>query len=303
MKSKLRCLPCTIRTARDIAERATEDQDLRKEIIFRTMKWLEENSSNYSEKTPTVLHTKVCQIAKEVTGNQDPFSNVKKISNDRAKEALPAVKEIIQNQKEPLETFKIALKASIYGNAIDFEVEEHEFDPEDIKPEMMKCMKGELSIDDTEELLKTLEDSEKVLYLLDNAGEIVFDALLIDEIQKRFSCNITSVVKEEPVLNDATKEDARDIGLDENTEVITTGDDFVGVHPKTVSEEFLTRLESSDLVIAKGQGNYESVTEIPLNSPICYILKAKCKEIAEDLDVPIMGNVVKMVNPDRRSQP
>ena len=264
-------------------------------IVLETIKWLANKSPHYSKSLPSILHTKVCQIAKELTGNLDPFLPVKKTTNKRALEILPILEREIQKQKCFEEAFKLAAKAAICGNAIDFEVERYRFIPEDFEPILLNCLKEELSIDDTKKLASFLSKSNEVLYLLDNAGEIVFDKLLIKMILEKYPCKVFAVVKGGAVLNDATLDDAKQVGLHEIVTVITTGNDYIGMYLEKASKEFLNHLNSADIIIAKGQGYYESLTETRLDVPTCYILKAKCIEVAKELKVPINGNVAKII--------
>ena len=157
---------------------------------------------------------------------------------------------------------------------------------------------GSLQIDNTLKLMSRVSESKRILYLLDNAGEIVFDKFLMQMIKEKYSVKIFAAVKSAPVLNDATLEDAEQIGLGEVAEVITTGNDHIGINLDESSEEFLQRLYEADLIIAKGQGNYESITEFEhlLSKPIVYVLRAKCILVAESLGVQLYGNVVKAVN-------
>ncbi len=294
MKPHLLCLPCTVRTAYDVAKRATKDEDLQKKVVLETIKWIASQTQNYSNILPNVFHTKVCRIAKEITGNPDPFLKLKRITNKRALKVLPILEGQVQRQKRFEDAFKLAVKGSICGNAIDFEVESYRFNPEDFERILLNCLKEDLSIDDTNKLAKLLSKSSEVLYLLDNAGEIVFDKLLIKIISERYRCKIFAAVKEGAVLNDATLEDAKQIGLDEIATIITTGNDHIGICLEESSREFLNRLREADIVVAKGQGYYESLTEINLGVPRCYVLRAKCIKVAEELKVPINGNVVKV---------
>jgi hypothetical protein len=146
--------------------------------------------------------------------------------------------------------------------------------------------------------MKVLIRSKKVVYLLDNAGEIVFDKYFIKMINENFPVKVYAAVKEGPILNDATVEDARQIGLEEVAEVITTGNDDIGLNLEESSKEFLDHIRTADLIIAKGQGNYESLTEVEhlLPKPIVYIMRAKCSLVADTLGVPRNGNVVKVIS-------
>jgi uncharacterized protein with ATP-grasp and redox domains len=156
---------------------------------------------------------------------------------------------------------------------------------------------GTLAVDDTPKLMEALQRSKKVVYLLDNAGEIVFDKFFIKTIADRFPVKVYAAVKSGPILNDATLEDARQVGLGEVAEVFTTGNDHIGTNLDESSDEFLERLRTADVIIAKGQGQYESLTEVEsrLPRPIAYVLRAKCSLVADKLGVPRNGNIVKVI--------
>lgn len=164
-----------------------------------------------------------------------------------------------------------------------------------MKNVLFNCLEDELAIDDINHLMKLLEESEEILYLMDNSGEIVFDKILIEKIKENYEGEITAVVKKDPILNDATMEDAKHIHLQDLVSVITTGNGYIGVYPDNASTEFLNHLNSADIIVAKGQGCYESLTEMNLYNRICYILRAKCIQVAKDLGVEKGEGIVKIV--------
>ncbi len=295
MKGRVLCLPCTVRAAYDIALKATDDEGLQSKVVLEIIKWLA-NDPDVPKLTPADLHTRAYRIAREITGNPDPFRNLKKISNEIAIRVLPVLQREVDGLENFEDKFRLAALGTICGNSIDFEIQGYQVSIESIEPSLLGCLKGDLAIDDTSKLMKMLSRSRKVLYLLDNAGEIVFDKFFIKMIAEKYPAAVTVVVKEGPILNDATLEDAKQINLGEVAEVITTGTDYIGLKLEESSKEFLNHLREADLIIAKGQGYYESVNEIEqlINKPIVYILRAKCIIIAEMLGVPQHGNVVKV---------
>ena len=295
MKCELLCLPCTVRTALDIAVKATEDKELQGKLVYETMRWLAQNPKEL-DNTPASLHTYVQRLAKKITGNSDPFKELKKTSNDIALRAVKALEKECSGL-EFRDAFRLAALGTICGNTIDFEVEGHQFSMEELESSLCACLNEDLAVDDTPKLVEALSKSRKVVYLLDNAGEIVFDRFLIKMIVENFPVKIYAAVKTGPILNDATLEDAEQVGLETIAEVITTGNDHIGLSLKESSKEFLDHINDADLIIAKGQGNYESITEVEnvLPKPIVYILRAKCSLVADTLSVPRNGNVVKIV--------
>ena len=295
VKSQLLCIPCTVRAAYDIAVKATENEALRRRIVYETLRWLSEREDLLREPPPK-LHTYVQRLTRRITGNPDPFKDLKRRSNEVALRVIRVLKRRCQ-EAGFTDAFRLAALGTICGNAIDFEVEGHEVSMSRLEDDLRSCLDSSLAVDDTSKFMDLLKNSRRLLYLLDNAGEIVFDKFLIQMIRSKYSARIFAAVKSKPVLNDATLEDAEQVGLDETAEVIATGNDHVGVNLDESSEEFLRHLREADLIIAKGQGNYESITEIEdlLSKPIVYMLKAKCILIAESLGVQQYDNVVKVV--------
>ena len=295
MKAQLLCIPCTVRAAYDIAVKSTVDEALRRKIIYETLRWLAEKY-DLTEITPPRLHTYVQRMARRITGNADPFRELKRKSNMIALRVMRVLERKCEEAKFE-DAFKLSVLGTICGNTIDFEVEGHEFSMSRLEEDLKRCLDGCLAIDDTDKFMDALSNSRRILYLLDNAGEIVFDKFLMQIIKVKYPIEIFAAVKAAPILNDATLEDAKQIGLSEVAKVITTGSDHVGVELEESSREFLDLLRNVDLIISKGQGNYESLTDLEhlISKPIVYILRAKCILVAEDLGVQRFGNVVKVV--------
>jgi len=295
MKSQLLCIPCTVRTAYDIAVKATEDRDLQRKIVHETLRWLAEKR-DITEETPPRLHTYVQRLAREITGNDDPFRELKWKSNEIALKVMHVLERRCRKRRFE-DAFRLAVLGTICGNTIDFEVEGHRFSMSELENNLLKCLDGNLAIDDTSKLMDLLSKSKRILYLLDNSGEIVFDQFLMRMIKEKYPVEIFAAVKSGPILNDATLNDAEQIGLGKVAEVITTGNDHIGINLDESSEEFLQCLREADLIIAKGQGNYESITDIEhlFSKPIVYVLRAKCILVAESLGVQQYGNVVRIV--------
>ncbi|MEM1507039.1 MAG: ARMT1-like domain-containing protein [Candidatus Bathyarchaeia archaeon] len=296
MKSRLLCIPCTLRAAYDIATKATDDEEMHKKVLYETLKWLNSNGDLLNV-TPTVLHTHVFRLVQKITGNNDPFAKLKRESNRIAMRLIPFLESEIE-KKSFNDAFKLSMLGAICGNSIDFEVEGHQVFVEGLEKSLMNCLGGGLALDDTHKLIGALSKSHTVLYLLDNAGEIVFDKLFIGTIIKRFSVKVFAAVKSGPIMNDATMEDALQIGLNEVAEVVTTGSTSIGLNLEECSEDFIRLLKEADVIIAKGQGYYESLTEIEhaFLKPIAYMLRAKCSAVAKSLNVPQGANVVKVIN-------
>lgn len=220
------------------------------------------------------------EIIREATGIEDIYREVKRASTQEALALVPRLKEEILRSADPFET---AVRLSIAGNIIDFGIS----DTYDLEGSIQSVMQQPFAIDHFEALRRAIEKAEWVLYLADNAGETVFDRLLIERINKP----VVYAVKDAPVLNDATLEDARQAGLDEVAEVISCGARTPGTLLSACSPEFVRRFNEAQLVIAKGVGNFEALSSE--HAPIFFLLQVKCEIVAQHLRVPNRSIVVK----------
>lgn len=296
MKAHLLCILCTLRAAYSMVKKAVDSEEIQKKAVIEVLKWLSDRAESLTSVTPAALHTYAFKTVQRISGCRDPFMRLKKMSNNLAMKIVPALMREINGRAKD-EAIKMAVLGAVCGNSIDFEVEGHCAPIEDLERALLNCLRIGLTIDDTDKLISHLSESREILYLLDNAGEIVFDKLLISTITKSYPVRVVAAVKSGPILNDVTLEDALEVGLDECAEVITTGSDSVGLDLKEITEEFKKRLKGADLIIAKGQGYYESLTELEsiLSKPIVYMLRAKCQVVACSLNVPQGSNIVKFV--------
>lgn len=296
MRARLLCILCTLRAAYNMVKRSTENEEVQRRVLLEALRWLSKEAENLASVTPAALHTYAFKIVQRVARNKDPFLNLKKMSNNLAMKIVPILRREISG-KRPEEAVRIAALGAVFGNSIDFEVEGYHAPMEDLERALLSCLRSRLAIDDTANLIEMLPKSKKILYLLDNSGEIAFDKILIDVIVENYPVKVIAAVKSGPVLNDATMEDALEVGLQEHAEVITTGSDSVGLNLEETSEDFKVRLKEADIIIAKGQGHYESMTEYEnsLGKPVVYMLRAKCPVVAEALSVPQGSNVIKIV--------
>jgi len=219
-----------------------------------------------------VLATKRDRIVKTVTGNPDPYARKKQLSNQRALKILPQVENLVTRETSSEARFRRACLCAIVGNIIEFDIPEHEFRFEDIGKMILQAQQ-DLSIDDISKIFNVAKTAKEILYLTDNAGEIVFDTVLVTQL-KKLSAHVTVAVKEKPVINDATLQDANTVGMQEIADaLVTNGTDAVGLIAEECSKPFLTLYKSSDLVIAKGMGYAETLTETELETPHALLLR------------------------------
>ena len=223
--------------------------------------------------SPPVMGQRIHRIIREMTGNRDPYREVKDRFNRLALELYPALKARVNSSARPMEA---AVRLAIAGNIIDSGANS-ELDEDHVQAAVESAFTEPL-VGSLEELTDAVSTAERILYLADNAGEIVFDRLFIEQLPLE---KVTVAVRGAPVINDATLEDAEKAGLPDLVEVIENGSDAPGTILDDCSKEFRERFGDADVVIAKGQGNYETLSDV--EKDIFFLLKVKCPVIAQDI--------------------
>ncbi len=275
MKVHYECLSCIVNQSQKVVELSTEDVEKRKAAMIKAAKFLGEHF-DYNA-IPAILGSQVFLMLYDYLGNNDPFEGYKTRSNLLAKSLVEDLKKKLDIELES------ALKLSIAGNVIDFAVG---YNPEKIEEDIMKMVDEELYVDKSMELFESLKKAKTLLYLTDNCGEVYFDRLFLETIKDEFpELKIYIAAKEGPIINDATVKDLLRADFDELGEVISTGSRIVGVPPQGLSPTFLRVFREVDVIIAKGQGNFETLSEFG-DKRVFYLLKAKCPPIARELEVP-----------------
>ncbi len=269
MKNYLDCYPCFLRQALSASRRAGASEDQQRLILLNTM---EELRSLSVDATPPQMAFKIHQLVRQQTNNPDPYRLAKSEATQQALELYPRLKELVDRAADPLET---AVRIAIAGNIIDLGVN----DSYNLEATLDRVLKQAFAINDLEPLRSSLANSSTILYLADNAGETVFDRVLIETLD----IPVTYVVKAGPIINDAIRQDAIDAGINLVAEIIDNGSDAVGTLLDDCSENFRKRFKQAELIIAKGQANYESLSDT--QAPIFFLLQAKCNIIAQDLGV------------------
>ena len=275
MRIYLDCIGCFVRQALDAARLATDDEQIHKKVVDQVLRLAADLDMSQS---PPVMGQQIHRLIRDLVGSDDPYYRVKKQFNNLALNLYPDLRKQIINSDDQLET---AARIAIAGNIIDFGVKSSLTETE-VKTTISDSLSGYLDTEQIQNFKNAVMDAEEIIYLADNAGEIVFDHLLIEQLPIE---KITVVVKGSPVINDATIEDANVVGLGRIVEVIDNGSDGPGTILETCSQSFLDRFEKADLIIAKGQGNYETLSGIDKN--IFFLLKAKCPVIAKDIGCEI----------------
>jgi len=272
VKTRLECLPCLARQALASARIATDDPEAQGKIVRAVLGKL---SQVELDATPFELGGVVQRTVRDLTGVDDPYLDIKQQSNTFALQKYPEMKDLVAGAEAPL---AVATKIAITGNIIDFGVPERL----DIEEPLKRIMHTPFAVDDFELFAERIAAADSILYLGDNAGEIVFDRILIEQL---LPTNVTLTVKDEPFINDAMMADAQAAGLDESVRILP-----VPIYPET-TEELQIAWSTADLIIAKGQANYEAYSEA--SGPLFYLLVAKCDIVAEELGVSIGDLVLK----------
>lgn len=273
MKAYLDCYPCFLCQALKTARLITRDERKIKHILDQVAFTL---PTLRFEATPAEIGRDVYRLIARESGVEDPYQELKKFWTEKALALYPSLKQLVRESEDPL---FMAVRVAIVGNVIDFGVNRN-FDQE-FEKEVDQILHQPLVINHYLQFKSTLDRAQNILYIADNAGETVFDRVLIEEMKKP----VLYAVREKPVINDAIREDAVAAGLNEVATIISSGIDAPGTVLNLCSAKFREIFFSSDMVISKGQGNYEGLSGE--KGPLFFLLKAKCQVIAQELGVPL----------------
>jgi len=278
VKHYLECYACFIRQALEAARMATPHEGVHRAVLTEVSGIMAELPP---EATPVEMGLEIHRAIRERTGVEDPYQDVKRESNRHALSLYQRLRESVEASPNPLEA---AVTAAAIGNVIDFGANP-DFDLEGALEEgMARGLKGsEFAL-----YSRRLEEVDRHLYIGDNAGEIVFDRLLVETLARR-GVRVTFAVRDAPILNDATVEDALEVGMDRVAQVMSSGTLGPGTLLDRCTPAFQEVFRQSPLILAKGQGNYEGLSDVP--GPIFFLLMAKCPVVARDLGVEV-GDLV-----------
>ena len=282
MKMRPECIPCV--TRRILMEINEVDPSRAMEIMVECVHVLSDNI--YDGVSSSECATKVHKKAYDLLG-VDPYLAHKEKSNAQALELYPRAKEFVESSDNP---FRAAVLCAITGNVLDYGIDKKLDEPGYLLNHFDELLKDDLFIDHTERMKELIQQSEKIVFMPDNAGEIIFDQLLLEQIRK-LDVEITMIVKGEAILTDVTVEDAYELGLDKQVDKIVSTDDFaVGFPFWNMSDNLRETLESADFIIAKGMGNFECFTEVDYR-PLAYLMRTKCQAVADAAGAPVRSNV------------
>lgn len=293
MNVELRCISCILNRGYLQIQEATGDTSLQFKTLSAILRFLAEEFKPTAN--PAYLGTKRDRLIRKITGNPDPYKQKKQLSNKKALEVVPLAKTIISKETSPELRFRKACLSAIVGNIMEFDLPDNPFKFTDLEKLIQQAEK-DLALDEIPQIFNKAKKAKSVLYLTDNAGEIALDTLLVQEL-KNLGAHVTVAVKDGPILNDATMEDAKIVGMDKVAdEVISTGSDAVGLFPNECSDEFLDIYNSVDFVVAKGMGHAETLTELQLPVFHALLLRTKCCTVANHFNVGTGKNIAKLLH-------
>ena len=284
MKLQSECVTCIIAQVKNVTNMFRLSEEARKAAMDDTHAYLAQ--ANYEGCTPESMG-ELWQILLHHVGGSDPYAAIKSLCNQEAMKMLPETREKIARAKEP---FTVALKYAIAGNLIDYGLE-HPVSLEEQNAQIDAIASTSFSIDDSDKLHCVLAQAKTMLYLGDNAGEIVFDKLLIEQIRAYYpKIDISFVVKGSAVLNDVTHIDADEVGMHEVAHIIDNGDASPGTVLPRTSEAFQRAFAQADVVLSKGQGNFESLSGVEKEN-LFFLFTAKCDTVCVEAGVPKLSIV------------
>jgi len=277
MRTYYDCYPCLLRQALNAARRVGAEDAQQSDVMQKVLALFQKIQPTM---TPPEIAYHVHRIVRETVNSDDPYQKAKVKSTKDALALYPALKHLVADSEDALET---AIRVSIAGNIIDFGVMDY---VTDLPRVVERVLNQDLFIDDIKSLRGKLSSADHVLFLADNAGETVFDRVLIETLPM----DVIYAVKAGPVLNDATMDDAIAAGLDQCATLVSSGSDAPGTILHLSSDEFQHMYQAAPLVIAKGQANYETLSES--DDKVFCLLQVKCPVIARDAEAPADSIVV-----------
>lgn len=270
MQTHLDCIPCFIRQSLEVIRQVCDDEEVVKKTLKRVLKETSEFDMSLS---PPEMGQRIHRIIREESGNRDPYQKIKEKSTEYALALVDSVEKMLEESNN---VFSTAVRFAIAGNIMDFALLSA-WDMSRIEDSFNK-VSNHLA---DEKMIGALKDdikkSNNVLILGDNAGEAVFDRILIENLPKKV--DVYYAVKDMPIINDATLKDAKEAGIDNVAKIISNGTDAPGTILDKCSQEFLRIYESADVVIAKGQANFETLNLAARK--VYFLTQIKCPVIAD----------------------
>ena len=272
------CYFCHLRSVQELIKKFNPKETIADKFVYSVHESLLKNWDLPNPLLATYTH----RLAREILQVENLYQEEKEVANKVLLKDSDFWEDYIRKSKDP---FATAAKLAVVGNIIDYGAHSLEGD---LVTQIMGLLKQPVLLDETEALRNSLKKAKRVLYLGDNAGEMVFDKLFIQTINHP---NLTYVTRGKPVINDVTLVDAKEIGMSSVCKVMDNGSDAPSTLFSICSSEFIKAYQESDLIISKGQGNFEGL-EDKRDPKVFFLLIAKCQPIAELLGIPPKNLVI-----------
>ena len=297
MKTHYDCIPCFVRQTLETVKLTSGNASLHEKALREILSILSRMDFN---KEPVIMGRKIQQLIHRLSGDSDPYRALKQQFNQMALDLYPRLKARVSSAGNAFETASPGAgrhgwlaragaddaRLALAGNMIDFGTGRM-FETAQVTATIELALSANLK-GDIQSLEQAARTAHSILYLGDNCGEIVFDRLFIEQLVPD---RVTYVVRAAPIINDVTMDDARFTGMTDLTRVIDNGSDAPGTLLSECSQKFKTAFENADLIIAKGQGNYETLHAS--ERPIFFMLKVKCAAVACHIGQEIGSYVIK----------
>jgi uncharacterized protein with ATP-grasp and redox domains len=292
MKTYLECIPCFFKQALEAGRMAGANTKTQKKILDEIAKSI---PAIKLSSTPPEMGKTIHDIVKRLTGKEDPYKKLKERATEQTLKIYPELKKKTESANDKL---LMAVELAIAGNIIDYGTK----NTLNVEKELTKILSKEQrvikeekeSIFNFKSFKNAIKKAKDILYIGDNVGETVFDCVLLQEIKRIYpEKEIVYAVREKPIINDALKEDAVKAGIDNFAEIISSGSEVPGTILPLCSKKFLKIFKKADLVISKGQGNYETLSDE--KRPVFFLFMAKCPVIARHVDCEV-GEIVLVCN-------
>ena len=279
MKTSFDCIPCFIRQTLNTVKLASDDPGLHEKALREILTIL---SRLDFQAAPVVMGRTVHRVIQVITGVRDPYLSVKQQFNQMMLDLYPTLKARLNDSEDP---FEVAVRLALAGNMIDFGAGQ-KLRPVDVTETIEASLTAKIAAD-IHLLRKAVDMSDTIVYLGDNCGEIILDRLFIEQL---IPDKVTYVVRAAPIINDVTMNDATFSGIADLVHVIDNGSDAPGTLLDECSPRFKEVFENADLIIAKGQGNYETLHAV--HKHIFFMLKVKCPVVARHIGHKIGDYVI-----------
>ncbi len=298
MKTYLDCVPCFVNQALRSARLVSDDPVVHQRVLRSVLAATAEIDL---DQCPPAMGRQIHLFIREALGDDDPYREIKRRFNAKAARMLPELRQRVRASSDP---FDAAVRVAIAGNIIDFGVPGAVIDDERLASTVERCFEAALDDEALALLREAVNRASSVLLLADNAGEVFFDRLLLEQLGAAApAATLTVAVRGGPVINDATAADAQQAGLDQLATLIDNGYDAPGTILEHCSPSFRRAFDEADLVIAKGQGNFETLAESTPRE-VFFLFQAKCTVVARHVGVANGTPVVARRSPSSlRSEP